>query len=87
VSVKADIFSLGCLIYELMTGTFPYEGQSDEDVKNLYSGGVFPDTTALGSAGSVITRCWQGKYARCGEVVKDLKQCQNPKVPFPLSST
>jgi serine/threonine protein kinase len=84
-SVKADIFSLGCLIYELMTGTFPYEGQSDEDIKDLYSGGVFPDTTALGSAGSVITRCWQGKYARCGEVVKDLKQCQNPKVQFPLS--
>jgi serine/threonine protein kinase len=24
VSVRADIFSLGCLIYELMTGTFPY---------------------------------------------------------------
>jgi serine/threonine protein kinase len=79
VSVRADIFSLGCLIYELMTGTFPYEGQSDKDIKDWYSRGIFPNTKALGPAGSVITKCWQGKHARCAEVVKDLKRCQKPR--------
>ncbi|KAH6637112.1 kinase-like domain-containing protein [Chaetomium tenue] len=76
VSTKADIFSLGCLIYELMTGTSPYEGRSDKDIKKWYSRGIFPDVKALGPVGSVIAECWQGKYATCREVVQDLKRCR-----------
>ncbi|KKY30190.1 putative spindle assembly checkpoint kinase [Diaporthe ampelina] len=72
-SVRADLFALGGILYELMTGQPPYDGKEDEEIEELYKSHVFPDTESLGSVGRIIMKCWQGGYADCKPIVEDLK--------------
>ncbi|KAK4238593.1 kinase-like domain-containing protein, partial [Achaetomium macrosporum] len=73
LSHKADIFSLGSTIYELMTDSPPYAGLSEKMILSRYSKGEFPDTESLGTVGSLITKCWRVEYEECKQVVHDLK--------------
>ncbi|KAL2175210.1 kinase-like domain-containing protein [Thermothelomyces heterothallicus CBS 202.75] len=76
LSVEGDLFALGSVLYELMSGSPPYAGLSDEEIFACYAKGEFPDTTSLVLLGSIITRCWQGQYKECGQVICDLKAAQ-----------
>jgi serine/threonine protein kinase len=70
---KADIFAFGSTLYELMNESRPYAGLSDTAIKQRYTRGEFAETGSLRIVGSIITKCWQGKYKECREVVRDLK--------------
>lgn len=52
-----DIFSLGSLIYFIMTGSYPYKEVSSDEVEKLYEARQFPDVSTI-SCGSIIMQCW-----------------------------
>lgn len=52
-----DVFSLGSLIYFIMTGSHPYADRDSDDVEKLYLNRYFPDVTQL-ICGSIMYRCW-----------------------------
>lgn len=52
-----DIFSLGSLVYFIMTGYYPYKDLPSDKVQNLYEISNFPDVSSI-NAGKIITQCW-----------------------------
>ncbi|KAI9707810.1 MAG: hypothetical protein M1836_000772 [Candelina mexicana] len=66
---KADIFALGSVLYTIMTGRSPYYDRPNRDITALYRAYQFPDVGSLEAFGSVIDRCWRGKYGSADEVL------------------
>ncbi|KAK4122860.1 kinase-like protein [Parathielavia appendiculata] len=54
LSTQRDIFAFGSVIYELMTGSAPYQGFSDTEINARNKNGQFADTTSLGELGAII---------------------------------
>lgn len=73
-SPQKDLFSLGSVLYEIMTGETPYNELSNTEIYGRYLKGEFPDTESLQAIGSIIRKCWQGKYNRCETIIEDLKR-------------
>lgn len=73
LSTHADIFSLGSVYYTIMTGTFPYQDLSDEDIAALFKQGRFPETKTYGPFGAIIMKCWQVEYQSVMDLYKDIE--------------
>lgn len=77
LSVEADLFALGSVLYNIMTGSFPYqdllvEGKENE-IQALFKMGEFPETDSLGPIGAIITKCWQAKYDSAVNIRNDIE--------------
>ncbi|EGX88115.1 protein kinase, putative [Cordyceps militaris CM01] len=72
VSVRADLFAFGSVLYEIMTGHAPYEGLDETEIRDRYQKREFPETDSL-EVGTIIKRCWQGHYQGLEAVVKELR--------------
>jgi serine/threonine protein kinase len=59
VSDKSEIFALGSTFYEIMTGSKPYQGLSNDAISEAYSRGEFPTVTTLPACKDIINRCWK----------------------------
>ncbi|KAH8721775.1 kinase-like domain-containing protein [Ilyonectria robusta] len=53
LSVQGDLFAFGCVLYEIMTKQVPHDGKTDDEIRGLYTSGVFPDTSSLGAVGRI----------------------------------
>jgi serine/threonine protein kinase len=73
ISIKSELFAVGSALYEIMTGSRPYEGQSDFAIKAAYRRGNFPDLADLDALAYVITNCWQRRYNCCDNALKDIR--------------
>ncbi|KAK3307654.1 kinase-like domain-containing protein [Chaetomium strumarium] len=73
LSVQADLFAPGSMLYEIMTGHPPYEELDDTEIRALYLNRKFPETASLGAIGTVIEQCWQGNYSGAEAVVEKLR--------------
>lgn len=62
-----DIFSLGSLIYFIMTDKYPYEEIFGDEVEGLYERHVFPDISHV-TCGTIIKRCWERQIQTAQEV-------------------
>jgi serine/threonine protein kinase len=66
-SVGTDLSALGSTIYEIMTGTSPYEELGSSEAKRLFKAQEFPDMTGI-LCGEYIRQCWLGKVNSAQEV-------------------
>lgn len=82
-SFKDDIFSLGSTIYFIMTGKYPYEETSSDEVEKLYEAYIFPDVTHL-SCGAVIKQCWEKQIDTAQEVHDQLEAIERASIPKAL---
>lgn len=72
-SAKGDLFALGSLLFEIMTGKSPYDTLTDEEIEERYSRGEFPKIDdSLGLIGEVIRGCWKGIYDSGSMLVEHL---------------
>jgi len=71
--VQDDLFALGSVLYELYTGSRPYEGVADDEVVRLYCQGVFPVTKHV-PIGGVVLSCWTGGYGSGAAVLLALEE-------------
>ncbi|KAM4056757.1 protein tyrosine kinase domain-containing protein [Hirsutella rhossiliensis] len=74
VSVKREIFALGSTFYEIMSGHRPFDGMGDCEVESLFRQGRFPDLQQLRALGTVISKCWDGKYSIVEDILQEIKQ-------------
>jgi hypothetical protein len=59
VKVKQrEMFALGSLLYEIISGRKPLEHLSDDDVQRKYGNGEFPDDVLSMPLGHLILQCW-----------------------------
>ena len=71
-TVATDAFALGSLIFEIITGTLPYDHVvEDTEVESRYRKMVFPSTEDL-EFGCVIRKCWFGEYDKVDEILYDI---------------
>ncbi|KAK2745863.1 hexose transporter hxt1 [Myotisia sp. PD_48] len=64
---RDDIFSLGSLIYFIMTGSSPHEEVPSDAVESLYQAQEYPDVTHI-ICGSIISQCWHRETLTAQEV-------------------
>jgi len=72
-SQVADIFALGSTIFEMSTGSPPYENKSWREVHGLYKRSEFPDVSSIRHLGPIILKCWNQKYNTASEILDDLE--------------
>jgi len=73
LSIRADLFALGSVLYEIMTGHAPYYGLDETEIRARYLKGDFPDITSLQAFGAIIKKCWQGSYSESEIVLDNLR--------------
>jgi len=71
-SFQSDIFALGSAMYEILTGSPPYNDITSEEAEERFELLQFPNTANLG-AGDVILGCWMGKFLAVTQVESELK--------------
>lgn len=70
-SIGSDLFGLGSMMYEIVTGTLPYQDLSESETQRRFSMGQFPYTEGL-AHGDVIWKCWTDGYQDCRDVLGDI---------------
>ncbi|OOF98229.1 hypothetical protein ASPCADRAFT_395030 [Aspergillus carbonarius ITEM 5010] len=77
-SFQTDVFALGCLIFEIVVGSRPYEEINDEDwevIAENYDRGIFPPTEGL-KYGDIIYKCWTSQYMVANEILLDIESAE-----------
>ncbi|EEP81112.1 predicted protein [Uncinocarpus reesii 1704] len=72
---KTDLFALGCLIYEISTGSRPYDKIDDtEEVEKLYKARMFPKLDDV-KYRNIIYKCWTCQYEGVETLWSDYRHC------------
>ncbi|OBT61377.1 hypothetical protein VE03_09240 [Pseudogymnoascus sp. 23342-1-I1] len=66
-TARTELFALGSVIYEIMTGKEPYLELGDEEVTALFEEKKFPPVDQL-PCGDIIMKCWLGELHSAEEV-------------------
>ncbi|KNG90832.1 hypothetical protein ANOM_000959 [Aspergillus nomiae NRRL 13137] len=84
---QTDLFALGCLIFEIVVGSRPYEEIADKDWETIaenYDRGIFPPAEGL-KYGEIMYKCWTSKYMDARQLLSDIENVDDTKVDL-LSS-
>ena len=80
---RSDIYALGSLYYELLTGVVPYDAVSARDILDLHKNAPVPDPRDLVpdlpsrpcvAAMKAMAKDPADRYQTCGELMEDLEQ-------------
>jgi hypothetical protein len=83
VDHRSDIFSVGILLYEMVTGRFMYEGDAMEILSRVREAQFdrperiirdLPECVVL-TLDMALARDTRNRYASCGEMLSDLEDC------------
>lgn len=66
-TATTELFALGSLVYEIMTGREPYAEVKDDEVEALFVEKKFPPVDDL-PCGDVMMKCWLGEVKSAEEV-------------------
>jgi len=83
ISRATDIFAIGSLIYEIVTGKPPYDKLEDEDVEKLFKRAEFPSTADV-YLGEIIRGCWIGDYETVKQVLDAMLACEGGRSDIEL---
>lgn len=75
-SIEGEVFSIGSLLYEILTGQKPYNDLSNNEIKDLFKRGIFPGTSTL-ALDKIIQACWIGQFKSAEEIKVALKAAKN----------
>ncbi|KAJ3498983.1 hypothetical protein NLG97_g702 [Lecanicillium saksenae] len=79
LSATGDLFALGSVMYELVTGSEPFVTCTDDEIRLRFKNGIFPDVASLGALGAIISKCWAGSYENTKAAVIDLEEPVRPQ--------
>ena len=68
ISRATDVFAIGSLIYEIVTGKPPYDELEVDDVERLFKRAEFPSTADV-YLGGIIRGCWIGGFETVKQVL------------------
>jgi len=72
--VADDIFAIGSLLFEILTGKVPYHDLDSTEVENRYENGSFPDIEGIIPAcAMIIEHCWRNQYKSIREIEDDIR--------------
>jgi len=71
ISLSTEIFAIGSLIYEIITGKPPYSELEDDDVEKRFRLGEYPSTKDI-YLGNVVRGCWEGEFQTADDVLNVL---------------
>ena len=73
-TVLDDIFSVGSLLYEILTGSLPYADTETIEVDRWFQAHVFPPTEDVRPMifADIIEKCWNEKYQSISSIQDDL---------------
>ncbi|KAF2794473.1 hypothetical protein K505DRAFT_324717 [Melanomma pulvis-pyrius CBS 109.77] len=77
-SMEGEVFSIGSLLYEILTGQKPYSDLGNREIKDLFQQGSFPPTSTL-AFGTIIQGCWMGRFSSAEEVKAALKAAKHKR--------
>ncbi|WEW59986.1 hypothetical protein PRK78_005468 [Emydomyces testavorans] len=83
--IEDDLFGLGSLLYFIMTGHYPFEEKSEDDVERLYKAHQFPDTTQV-FCGPIIQGCWEQQVQTAQAVSDYLKETHSVHISSGLTN-
>ncbi|KAI9805524.1 MAG: hypothetical protein M1825_000775 [Sarcosagium campestre] len=89
VSADSEIFALGSVMYEIVTGNPPYKDLSPEEIRNAYGRNDFPELQSVQIFGDPMAKCWRHEYENVDELLQDVitevSKANEKIVPTPSS--
>ena len=72
VSVVDDLFAIGCLFFEILTGKRPYDDVESIAIEQRFQDRVFPGLNGIDSDfARIIDKCWNERYSSVEEIQWD----------------
>lgn len=73
ISIQTELFALGSTVYEIMTGSKPYEDLPDHEVSAAFAEGLYPDLGSVPIFKNMIAKCWKQGFGSAEEALLDVK--------------
>ena len=85
VFVTDDLFAVGSLLFEILTGKRPYDDIESLDVERRFQNHVFPSLDSIDpNLARIIDKCWNERYSNVKEIERDFHV--EPETIIPMAT-